>query len=110
MPPTQAFSTNRWCLTGEAAGFIDSLYSPGSDFIAYLNSFSHDLITRDLDGEDVEERLEFFNFFFEQLFEPTVSLDPDDQCFGKPQVMLGKLLYDNNAYFSTLALLFLQTR
>ena len=105
---TQAFSTDRRRLTGEAAGFIDALYSPGSDFIAYLNSFSHDLITRDLDGEDVEERLEFFNFFFEQLFEPTVSLYRDMyQCFGKPQVMLGKLLYDNNAYFSTLALLFL---
>ena len=49
--------------------FIDPLYSPGSDFIAYLNSFGGDLICRDLDGEDIEERLDFFNFFFVQLFD-----------------------------------------
>jgi flavin-dependent dehydrogenase len=104
----QVFSTDRWCLTGEAAGFIDALYSPGSDFIAYANSFSSDLICRDLDGEDIEERLDFYNFFFFQLFDPTIWLYKDQyQFFGNPQVMLAKQLYDNNAYFSTLAFLFL---
>ena len=68
----QIFSMDRWTLSGEAAGFIDALYSPGSDFIAYCNSFGGDLICRDLDGEDIEERLDFFNFFFFQLFDPTI--------------------------------------
>jgi flavin-dependent dehydrogenase len=104
----QVFSTDRWCLVGEAAGFIDALYSPGSDFIAYTNTFSTDLIARDLDGEDIEERLEFYNFFFFQLFDPTVTLYKDQyELFGNTQVMLAKQLYDNNAYFSTLAFLFL---
>ncbi len=107
----QVFSNDRWCLTGEAAVFIDPLYSPGSDFIAYLNSFSGDLICRSLDGEDVEERLEFFNFFFLQLFEPGLFLYRDQyQIFGNPQVMMCKLLNDNIAYFSTLAFLFLHDK
>ena len=105
---SQIFSMDRWTLTGEAAGFIDPLYSPGSDFIAYCNSFGGDLICRDLDGEDIEERLDFFNFFFFQLFDPTIFLYKDQyQFFGNAQVMLAKQLYDNTAYFSTLAFLFI---
>ncbi len=105
---SEVFSADRWFLAGEAAGFIDPLYSPGSDFIAYLNTFGGDLICRDLDGEDIEERLEFFNFFFFRLFDPTLSLYRDQyQFFGNSQVMMAKLLYDNLAYFSTLAFLYL---
>ena len=109
---TQMFSSDpRWCLVGEAGGFVDALYSPGSDFIGYTNSFTSDLIRRDLDGEDVEERAEFYNFFFYQLFDPTVSLYKDQyQFFGNPQVMLAKNLYDNTAYFCTLAFLFLHDK
>jgi flavin-dependent dehydrogenase len=105
---SQVFSMDRWCLAGEAAAFIDPLYSPGSDFIAYLNSFSGDLICRELDGEDIEERLDFYNFFFFQLFEPGLWLYRDQYaCFDNPQVMMCKFLNDNIAYFSTLAFLFL---
>jgi flavin-dependent dehydrogenase len=105
---SQVFSMDRWFLAGEAAGFIDPLYSPGSDFIAYLNTFGGDLICRDLDGEDIEERLDFFNFFFFQLFDPTVTVYQDHyQLLGNPQVMMAKLLYDNLAYFATLAFLYL---
>jgi flavin-dependent dehydrogenase len=108
---TQVFSEERWTLVGEAAGFIDAFYSPGSDFIAYTNTFSADLIKRELDGEDIEERAEFYNFFFFKLFDPTTSLYKDQyQIFGNPQVMLGKLLYDNTAYFCTLAFLFLHDK
>lgn len=108
---TEIFSNDRWALVGEAGGFVDALYSPGSDFIGYTNSFTHDLICRDLDGEDIEERAEFYNFFFFQLFDPTVSLYKDQyQFFGNPQVMLAKNLYDNTAYFSTLAFMFLHDK
>jgi flavin-dependent dehydrogenase len=108
---SQVYSMDRWCLAGEAACFIDPLYSPGSDFIAYLNSFGGDLMCRDLDGEDIEERLDFYNFFFSQLFEPGLWLYRDQyQCFGNPQVMMCKFLNDNIAYFSTLAFLFLHDK
>lgn len=108
---SQVFSTDRWTLVGEAAGFIDAFYSPGSDFIAYTNTFTTDLVCRDLDGEDIEERTDFYNFFFFQLFDPTIWLYKDQyQFFGNAQVMLGKLLYDNTAYFSTLAYLFMHDK
>lgn len=109
--PTQVLSTDRWCLTGEAAGFLDPLYSPGSDFIGYGNTFITDLVRRDLDGQDFADHLEFFNFFYFQLFDPTLNLYRDQYPgFGNPQVMVAKLLYDNFAYFGTLAALFLRDR
>jgi flavin-dependent dehydrogenase len=108
---TETLSKDRWTLVGEAGGFIDAFYSPGSDFIGYTNNFSKDLICRDLDGEDIEERTEFYNFFFYQLFDPTIGLYKDQyQFFGNPQVMLAKNLYDNTAYFSTLAFMFLHEK
>jgi flavin-dependent dehydrogenase len=108
---SEMFSTDRWTLVGEAGGFIDAFYSPGSDFIAYTNTFSADLIKRDLDGEDIEERCDFYNFFFFKLFDPTIKLYKDNyQFFGNAQVMMGKLLYDNTAYFCTLAFLFLHDK
>jgi flavin-dependent dehydrogenase len=107
----QIFSNDRWTLVGEAGGFVDAFYSPGSDFIGYTNNFTHDLICRDLDGEDIEERTDFYNFFFFQLFDPTIKLYKDQyQFFGNPQVMLAKNLYDNTAYFSTLAFMFLHEK
>jgi flavin-dependent dehydrogenase len=101
-------SPDRWSLVGEAVGFLDAFYSPGSDYIGYTNNFTSDLVCRDLDGEDIEERLEFYNYFFGQLFEPTIAIYKDQyEFFGNHQVMLGKLLYDNTTYFSTLANLFI---
>jgi hypothetical protein len=105
------YSLDRWALTGEAGAFADPLYSPGSDFIAYSNTFIGDLATRDLDGEDIQNRLELFNFLFFQLFNPTIDLYRDQyQLLGNPQVMMAKQLFDNFAYFSTLAFLFLHGR
>lgn len=41
----------RWALVGEAAAFVDPLYSPGGDFIAIENDWVSDLVRRDLAGE-----------------------------------------------------------
>ena len=101
----RVFSTDRWALVGEAAGFIDALYSPGSDFIAYTNSFSNELICHDLDGgeAELEERVEFYNDFFFQLFNTTVHLYRDNyQLFSNPQVMVAKFVYDSLNYFTFL--------
>src|SRR5690606_14940695 len=34
----RCWSTERWALVGEAGAFVDPLYSPGTDFIAFANS------------------------------------------------------------------------
>jgi flavin-dependent dehydrogenase len=103
---SQVFSTDRWTLVGEAAGFLDALYSPGSDFIAYTNTFSTELITHDLDGgeADLEGRVEFYNDFFFSLFNTTAHLYRDNyQLFDSPQIMVAKVLYDSTNYFTLLA-------
>jgi flavin-dependent dehydrogenase len=91
----RVFSGERWCLVGEAGAFADPFYSPGSDFIAYGNTFTADLIARELSGEDVSERLEYFNSFFLRSFEKTLVLYEDQyQLFGNSQVMIAKLAWD----------------
>ena len=46
----QLFSTHRWGITGEVGFFHDPFYSPGSEFIAFVNTFLTDPITRDVNG------------------------------------------------------------
>ncbi len=108
---SQVFSEDRWVLVGEAAGFIDALYSPGSDFIGYTNTFGGELIRRELDGEDVDDRVEFYNEFFFRLFNPTIELYKDQyQFFGNPQVMVTKVVFDSLNYFTLLASPFVHGR
>jgi flavin-dependent dehydrogenase len=108
---SRVFSADRWVLAGEAAGFVDALYSPGSDFIGYTNTFGGELIVRELDGEDVSERVEFYNDFFFRLFNTTVALYKDNyQFFGNPQIMVAKVVFDSLVYFTTLASPFVHGR
>ena len=66
---TQMCSNDRWTLVGEAAAFADPFYSPGSDFICLSNTLTTELVVRDLDGEDVAERVEYYNGLYKQTFE-----------------------------------------
>jgi hypothetical protein len=98
---TRFFSPDRWTLVGEAGAFLDALYSPGSDFIAFGNTFSAELIERELDGEDVSELADFYNDFYLNLFNTTAHLYRDNfQLFGNPQVMVAKFVFDSSTYFS----------
>ena len=104
----QVFSgEDRWCLTGEAGVFLDPFYSPGSDFIAMSNTFVTDLITRDLDGEDVAERAKQHNDLYMQIYEASKKWYAGQYEFwGDPQVMFAKICSNNIIYWSTHALLF----
>jgi 2-polyprenyl-6-methoxyphenol hydroxylase-like FAD-dependent oxidoreductase len=104
---------DRWTLHGEAVGFIDALYSPGSDFIAYTNTFGGQVINADLDGtvDDIEEYADFYNDFFFKLFNATLHLYTDKyQLFGNPQVFVLKAVFDSFNYFATLGSPFLHGR
>ena len=91
----RVFSPERWCLVGEAAAFADPFYSPGSDMIGYGNIFSGDLITRDLDGEDVAERLEYYNDFYLRTFDFVLSKYEDQYpLFGNAWVAEPKNAWD----------------
>jgi hypothetical protein len=62
---SRVFSSDRWFITGVAGVFVDPFYSPGSDFIAYCNTFITDMITAERTGEPgVDQKIEVLNQFF----------------------------------------------
>jgi flavin-dependent dehydrogenase len=99
-------STDRWALVGEAGAFADPFYSPGSDFICFSNTFACDMITRSLDGEDISERLAFYNDLYLRAFEQVVSRYRDSYpVFGNSWVASGLLVWDFYANHTGMTLL-----
>ncbi len=107
----RVYSPERWCLTGEAGVFSDPFYSPGSDFIAASNTFITDFLTRDLDGEQIAERLEGHNVQYLLLYDAFLKLYLDQyQLFGNPRVMVSKLAWEHALYWGVGALRFLNDK
>ena len=107
----QSYSTDRWSLVGEAAAFTDPFYSPGSDFIGYSNTFTADLVVRDLNGEDIAARVEYFNDMYQRLFAYAISRYRDSySVFGNPWVLSGFLTWDFYASHVGYNLIFTQNR
>ncbi len=99
----RVYSPERWCLTGEAALFLDPLYSTGNDFTAIGNTLLTDLIRRELDNEpeaDVAHRLRDFNRSFVRLFAAMMPAFPGQlSVFRDPQATGTKVIWDNSGYF-----------
>jgi flavin-dependent dehydrogenase len=106
----RVFSPERWCLTGVAGCFADPFYSPGSDFIAQGNTYITDLVTRDLEGEDVRRRALAFNAAYIGAFETAVRGTYSNHYpeWGNAQVMTCKLLWEFGVYWATVSLPFIQ--
>jgi flavin-dependent dehydrogenase len=107
----QMFSTDRWALVGEAGAFADPFYSPGSDFIGYSNTFTADLVTRDLNGEEIGERASYYNDLYQRLFEHVISRYRDSYpVFGNAWVMCGLLTWDFYSNHTGSVLVFTQNK
>ncbi|MBV7329452.1 tryptophan 7-halogenase [Chloroflexi bacterium TSY] len=103
----RVFSSQRWCLTGEAGVFSDPFYSPGTDFISMSNGLVTDLILRDLSGEAIESRVEFYNQSYLNTFESFLTTYTDQYALmGNPHVMINKIAWDWAAYWGVTALLY----
>jgi flavin-dependent dehydrogenase len=90
-----------WALVGDAAGFIDPLYSPGLDFCSYTSFYVADLLARSVAGENVAERLDHYNqqypLTYRRWFE---SLYKDKYFYmGDAELMSVALLLDVSAYY-----------
>ena len=107
----QCFSRDRWALTGEAGVFLDPLYSPGSDFIALSNTYTTDLVLRDLAGEDVGDRAERYDRAYLEAFHNALpTWEGQYGLMGHPQVWVAKACWDTIAYFAALNPLFINGR
>ncbi len=97
----QFFSSDKWALAGEAAAFLDPLYSPGYDFIALTNTWISDLIIRDTNGEDVAFRVLLYDHAYKQLVTGWASIYIDMYgLLGNTQVMLMKIIWDWATYWA----------
>lgn len=87
----QLFSTDRWCLVGDAGFFFDPLYSPGTDVIAITNSMITDLVARDHRGEKVAWALELADNFMRFYVPVGMSFFQSQYpLMGNPQVNAGE--------------------
>jgi hypothetical protein len=90
-----------WAAVGDAAGFIDPLYSPGLDFCSYTSYYAADLLARSLAGEEVAERLRYYNeqypiayrYWFESLYKDKYYY------MGDADLMSAALLLDVSSYY-----------
>ena len=103
----ETYNTDRWTVVGEAGLFGDPFYSPGIDFITLANTFTGDLILRDLGGEDVMFRTKFYATLIRALYDNWMPLYKNQYpLWGSSQVMVSKIFWDWGAYWSVNTLLF----
>ncbi len=107
----QVFSADRWGITGEAGFFHDPFYSPGSDFIAFANTFLSDLIDRDLTGRGFRIRAYSYDRIYKRFYYGTLQAYQDQyRMFGNPIVMPVKILWDYMVYWSITGFIFMHDR
>lgn len=90
-----------WAIVGDAAGFMDPLYSQGLDYCSHAVYAAHKLIVRSLRGEDVCEQREAFNTQFRQsYFRWYESLyDNKYEYLGEADLVFAAFLMDLACYF-----------
>ncbi|MBO6935859.1 MAG: tryptophan 7-halogenase [Deltaproteobacteria bacterium] len=95
------FGQERWACVGDAGAFTDPFYSPGSDFIAFENDLTTDLIRRDLAGEDVSKRIDLADEYMKFRYDITLvvykGLYP---TFGSYDLFLAKAFFDTAIYYN----------
>ncbi len=90
-----------WAAVGDAAGFIDPLYSPGLDFCSYTSYYVANLLADSLAGKDVSDRLRYYNeqypityrYWFESLYKDKYYY------MGDADLMSAALLLDVSSYY-----------
>lgn len=97
----------RWCLTGDSGVFLDPLYSSGLDLIAIGNGLITDLISRDLEGEDVIGRAGINDSLFRSLTDMWLNVYCNQYTLmGSPAVMSAKVIWDIAFYWGFLGFMY----
>jgi flavin-dependent dehydrogenase len=89
-----------WAMVGDAAGFLDPLYSPGLDFCSYTSYFVADLLARQLSGEDVGPSLKLYNEHYPVMYRHWFEALYKDKYYymGDAELMSAGLLLDVSLY------------
>lgn len=98
---SRCWHPDRWALVGEAGAFTDPLYSPGTDYIAFANSFTSELIGVDLAQGDVLKRSQELNAQYRALVAGSIGVYRHAApVYGHPTAMGTKVFWDNHVYWS----------
>ena len=85
------------------------MYSPGTDFIAFANSFTAELIRADYAGEELAPRVQQLNLQYRALVMGGVGVFRlSAPVYGHARAMCSKVYWDNFAYWSFPCQYFLQ--
>jgi len=102
-------SPDRWACIGEAAAFLDPLYSLGGDFLASSVCYSARCIADDLRGELDSAVLEELDATFRLLLrDSSRTLSRNGKIFPHAQLFGAKLLWDFFNYWSFMCAHFFQ--
>ncbi|MDX2359663.1 MAG: FAD-dependent monooxygenase [Crocinitomicaceae bacterium] len=103
----ETYNTDRWAVVGESGLFGDPFYSPGTDFITVANTFTGDLILRDLKGEDIYFRTTFYAQLVRAVYDNWMPLYVNQySLWGSTQIMVAKIFWDWAGYWSINTLLY----
>src|SRR6266581_2763176 len=95
-----------WCWIiplrgGDAAGFIDPLYSPGLDFCSYTSNYVADFVGRNLAGEDVTATVTHYNEQYPIMYRSWFEALYKDKYYymGDAELMSAGFLLDVASYY-----------
>jgi flavin-dependent dehydrogenase len=91
-----------WVIVGDAAGFLDPLYSSGLDYCAFTSRSAATLVARALAGTDVSGEIEKRNTDFAFCFESWFNAVYRDKYYymGDAELMSAAFLLDISAYIA----------
>ncbi len=90
-----------WAIAGDAASFIDPLYSAGLDLCAYTTSVVSDLVVRALEGEEMAARRHYYNEQFATTYRAWFEALYQDKYYymGEADLMSASLFLDVGNYY-----------
>jgi flavin-dependent dehydrogenase len=98
---TDQVAGDGWTCCGDAAGFMDPLYSQGLDYCGHTCLASVDIVVKALNGEDVTKTVEMYNHnFTTSYFRWYRALYKDKYHYlGDQELMWAAFLLDIGTYF-----------
>lgn len=90
-----------WFMVGDAAGFMDPMYSPGLDLISYSAMNAVDLIARAFQGEDITDAVAHYNERWEDNFRKWFAGVYKNKYYyiGDAELMATAFMLDVSLYF-----------
>ena len=90
-----------WVLVGDAAGFLDPLYSQGFDFISYTCYAAFEILTDAFAGKDITATRDRYNHLYQKQFHTWFESVYKDKYYylGDAELMTVAFYLDIGAYF-----------